>query len=136
MSFKADEILELLYKIDSRLDIIEKYLHFEDEQVADILEELLEEDEAANNNNSRPMLTIVSNDDDTIVEFPTEQNTGSWLSGLKHPPTKRTNVNSVPRVRIPGCPPRYRISIFMNKCPECKFELDHNDFCPICRVKR
>ena len=44
MSFKADEILELLYKIDSRLDIIEKYLHFEDEQVADILEELLEED--------------------------------------------------------------------------------------------
>jgi hypothetical protein len=72
MSFKADEILELLYKIDSRLDIIEKYLHFEDEQVADILEELLEEDEAANNNNSRPMLTIVSNDDDTIVEFPTE----------------------------------------------------------------
>jgi hypothetical protein len=72
MSFKADEILELLYKIDSRLDIIEKYLLFEDEQVADILEELLEEDEAANNNNSRPMLTIVSNDDDTVVEFPTE----------------------------------------------------------------
>ena len=70
MSFKADEILELLYKIDSRLDIIEKYLHFEDEQVADILEELLEEEEAANNN--KPMLTIVSNDDDTIVEFPTE----------------------------------------------------------------
>ena len=70
MSFKTDEILELLYKIDSRLDIIEKYLHFEDEQVADILEELLEEEEAANKN--KPMLTIVSNDDDTIVEFPTE----------------------------------------------------------------
>lgn len=70
MSFKTDEILELLYKIDSRLDIIEKYLHFEDEQVADILEELLEEEEAANKN--KPMLTIVSNDEDTIVEFPTE----------------------------------------------------------------
>jgi len=70
MSFKTDEILELLYKIDSCLDIIEKYLHFEDEQVADILEELLEEEEAANKN--KPMLTIVSNDEDTIVEFPTE----------------------------------------------------------------
>ena len=68
MSFKADEILELLYKIDSRLDIIEKYLHFEDEQVADILEELLEEDEAANNN--RPKLTIVT--DDTVIDFPTD----------------------------------------------------------------
>ena len=132
MSFKTDEILELLYKIDSRLDVIEKYLHFEDEQVGNILEELLEEEEAANTN--KPKLTIVK--DDTVIDFPTDQNTGSWLSGLKHPPTKRTNVNSVPRVRIPGCPPRYRISIDMNKCPECKFELDHNDFCPICRVKR
>ncbi len=65
MSFKTDEILELLYKIDSRLDIIEKYLHFEDEEVGNILEELLEE-EAANNN--KPSLVIIEND--TIVEFP------------------------------------------------------------------
>ncbi|MDB4330946.1 hypothetical protein N9993_00180 [bacterium] len=68
MSFKTDEILELLYKIDSRLDIIEKYLHFEDEEVGNILEELLEEDEAANNN--RPKLTIVT--DDTVIDFPTD----------------------------------------------------------------
>lgn len=68
MSFKTDEILELLYKIDSRLDVIEKYLHFEDEQVGNILEELLEEDEAANTN--RPKLTIVT--DDTVIDFPTD----------------------------------------------------------------
>jgi hypothetical protein len=68
MSFKTDEMLELLYKIDSRLDIIEKYLHFEDEEVANILEELLEEDEAANNN--KPKLTIVK--DDTVIDFPTD----------------------------------------------------------------
>ena len=65
-SFKMDQILELLYKIDSRLDVIEKYLHFEDEQVAGILDELLEEEEAANNN--KPKLVIVKNDE--IVEFP------------------------------------------------------------------
>ncbi len=65
MSFKEDEMLELLYKIDSRLDLIEKYLHFEDDEVASILEELLEE-EAANNN--KPSLVIIEND--TIVEFP------------------------------------------------------------------
>ena len=66
--FKMDEMLELLYKIDSRLDVIEKYLHFEDEEVANILEELLEEDEAANNN--KPKLTIVK--DDTVIDFPTD----------------------------------------------------------------
>ena len=66
MTFKTDEMLELLYKIDSRLDIIEKYLHFEDEEVANILEELLEE-EAANN---KPKLTIVT--DDTVIDFPTD----------------------------------------------------------------
>ena len=65
MSFKEDEMLELLYKIDSRLDLIEKYLHFEDDEVANILEELLEE-EAANKN--KPSLVIIEND--TIVEFP------------------------------------------------------------------
>jgi hypothetical protein len=68
MSFKTDEILELLYKIDSRLDVIEKYLHFEDEQVGNILEELLEEEEAANTN--KPKLTIVT--DDTVIDFPTD----------------------------------------------------------------
>jgi len=68
MSFKTDEILELLYKIDSRLDVIEKYLHFEDEQVGNILEELLEEEEAANTN--KPKLTIVK--DDTVIDFPTD----------------------------------------------------------------
>lgn len=67
MTFKTDEMLELLYKIDSRLDIIEKYLHFEDEEVANILEELLEEEEAANN---KPKLTIVT--DDTVIDFPTD----------------------------------------------------------------
>ena len=66
MSFKEDEMLELLYKIDSRLDLIEKYLHFEDDEVASILEELLEEEEAENNN--KPSLVIIEND--TIVEFP------------------------------------------------------------------
>lgn len=64
-SFKMDEMLELLYKIDSRLDVIEKYLHFEDEQVAGILDELLEEDAA---NNNKPKLVIIEND--KIVEFP------------------------------------------------------------------
>lgn len=67
MTFKTDEMLELLYKIDSRLDIIEKYLHFEDEEVANILEELLEEEEATNN---KPKLTIVT--DDTVIDFPTD----------------------------------------------------------------
>jgi hypothetical protein len=33
------------------------------------------------------------------------KNTEAWLSGLKHPPTKRTRVNSPPRVRIPTLPP-------------------------------
>jgi hypothetical protein len=65
-SFKMDEMLELLYKIDSRLDIIEKYLHFEDQEVANILEELVQEEE--DNINAKPKLVIV--DDDTIVDFP------------------------------------------------------------------
>ena len=65
-SFKMDEMLELLYKIDSRLDVIEKYLHFEDQEVANILEELVHEEE--DNINSKPKLVIV--DDDTIVDFP------------------------------------------------------------------
>ena len=59
-------MLELLYKIDSRLDIIEKYLHFEDEEVANILEELIQEEQ--DNINSKPSLVIIEND--TIVEFP------------------------------------------------------------------
>ena len=66
MSFKQDEMLELLYKIDSRLDIIEKYLHFEDEEVANILEELIQEEQ--DNTNSKPSLVIIEND--KIVEFP------------------------------------------------------------------
>jgi hypothetical protein len=61
-----DEMLELLYKIDSRLDVIEKYLHFEDQEVANILEELVQEEE--DNINAKPKLVIV--DDDTIVDFP------------------------------------------------------------------
>lgn len=65
-SFKIDEMLELLYKIDSRLDIIEKYLHFEDEEVANILEELIQEEQ--DNTNSKPSLVIIEND--KIVEFP------------------------------------------------------------------
>jgi len=65
-NFKIEEMLELLYKIDSRLDVIEKYLHFEDEQVANILEELIQEEE--DNINSKPKLVIVEND--TIVDFP------------------------------------------------------------------
>jgi hypothetical protein len=65
-SFKMDEMLELLYKIDSRLDVIEKYLHFEDQEVANILEELVQEEE--DNINAKPKLVIV--DDDTIVDFP------------------------------------------------------------------
>jgi len=65
-NFKMEEMLELLYKIDSRLDVIEKYLHFEDEQVANILEELIQEEE--DNINSKPKLVIVEND--TIVDFP------------------------------------------------------------------
>jgi hypothetical protein len=65
-SFKIDEMLELLYKIDSRLDIIEKYLHFEDEEVANILEELIQEEQ--DNINSKPSLVIIEND--KIVEFP------------------------------------------------------------------
>lgn len=66
MSFKQDEMLELLYKIDSRLDVIEKYLHFEDEEVANILEELIQEEQ--DNTNSKPSLVIIEND--KIVEFP------------------------------------------------------------------
>ena len=66
-NFKMDEMLELLYKIDSRLDVIEKYLHFEDQEVANILEELIQEEE--DNINSKPKLVIVEND--TIVDFPT-----------------------------------------------------------------
>lgn len=65
-SFKIDEMLELLYKIDSRLDVIEKYLHFEDEEVANILEELIQEEQ--DNTNSKPSLVIIEND--KIVEFP------------------------------------------------------------------
>ena len=65
-SFKIDEMLELLYKIDSRLDVIEKYLHFEDEQVANILEDLIQEEQ--DNINSKPSLVIIEND--KIVEFP------------------------------------------------------------------
>lgn len=66
-SFKMDEMLELLYKIDSRLDVIEKYLHFEDQEVANILEELIQEEQ--DNINAKPKLVIVEND--TIVDFPT-----------------------------------------------------------------
>jgi hypothetical protein len=66
-NFKMDEMLELLYKIDSRLDVIEKYLHFEDQEVANILEELIQEEQ--DNINSKPKLVIVEND--TIVDFPT-----------------------------------------------------------------
>jgi hypothetical protein len=62
-----DEMLELLYKIDSRLDVIEKYLHFEDQEVANILEELIQEEQ--DNINAKPKLVIVEND--TIVDFPT-----------------------------------------------------------------
>lgn len=67
MSFKEDEMLELLYKIDSRLDLIEKYLHFEDEEVANILDEILQEEQ--DNINAKPKLVIVKNNE--IVEFPT-----------------------------------------------------------------
>lgn len=67
MSFKEDEMLELLYKIDSRLDVIEKYLHFEDEEVANILDEILQEEQ--DNINAKPKLVIVKNNE--IVEFPT-----------------------------------------------------------------
>jgi len=66
-NFKMDEMLELLYKIDSRLDVIEKYLHFEDQEVANILEELIQEEQ--DNINAKPKLVIVEND--TIVDFPT-----------------------------------------------------------------
>ena len=65
--FKMDEMLELLYKIDSRLDVIEKYLHFEDEEVANILDELMQEEEDIKN--SKPGLVIVQNDQ-TVVDFP------------------------------------------------------------------
>lgn len=65
--FKMDEMLELLYKIDSRLDVIEKYLHFEDEEVASILDELMQEEEDIEN--SKPGLVIVQNDQ-TVVDFP------------------------------------------------------------------
>lgn len=65
--FKMDEMLELLYKIDSRLDVIEKYLHFEDEEVASILDELMQEEEDIKN--SKPGLVIVQNDQ-TVVDFP------------------------------------------------------------------
>lgn len=64
--FKMDEMLELLYKIDSRLDVIEKYLHFEDEEVASILDELMQEEDIKN---SKPGLVIVQNDQ-TVVDFP------------------------------------------------------------------
>ena len=67
MSFKEDEMLELLYKIDSRLDVIEKYLHFEDEEVANILDEIMQEEEDIKN--SKPGLVIVQNDQ-TVVDFP------------------------------------------------------------------
>lgn len=66
--FKMDEMLELLYKIDSRLDVIEKYLHFEDEEVANILDEIMQEEEE-NIKNSKPGLVIVKNDQ-TVVDFP------------------------------------------------------------------
>jgi hypothetical protein len=65
--FKMDEMLELLYKIDSRLDLIEKYLHFEDEEVANILDEIMQEEEDIKN--SKPGLVIVQNDQ-TVVDFP------------------------------------------------------------------
>jgi len=65
--FKMDEMLELLYKIDSRLDVIEKYLHFEDEEVANILDEIMQEEE--NIKNSKPGLVIVQTDQ-TVVDFP------------------------------------------------------------------
>ena len=64
--FKMDEMLELLYKIDSRLDVIEKYLHFEDEEVANILDEIMQEEDIKN---SKPGLVIVQNDQ-TVVDFP------------------------------------------------------------------
>lgn len=63
-----DEMLELLYKIDSRLDIIEKYLHFEDEEVSNIIEELIQEEH--DKKNSKPGLVIVKTDQ-TVVDFPT-----------------------------------------------------------------
>lgn len=62
-----DEMLELLYKIDSRLEVIEKYLHFEDEEVANILDEIMQEEEDIKN--SKPGLVIVQNDQ-TVVDFP------------------------------------------------------------------
>lgn len=65
--FKIDEMLELLYKIDSRLEVIEKYLHFEDEEVANILDEIMQEEEDIKN--SKPGLVIVKNDQ-TVVDFP------------------------------------------------------------------
>jgi len=65
--FKIDEMLELLYKIDSRLEVIEKYLHFEDEEVANILDEIMQEEEDIKN--SKPGLVIVQNDQ-TVVDFP------------------------------------------------------------------
>jgi hypothetical protein len=65
--FKMDEMLELLYKIDSRLEVIEKYLHFEDEEVANILDEIMQEEEDIKN--SKPGLVIVQNDQ-TVVDFP------------------------------------------------------------------
>lgn len=64
--FKMDEMLELLYKIDSRLEVIEKYLHFEDEEVANILDEIMQEED---NKNSKPGLVIVQTDQ-TVVDFP------------------------------------------------------------------
>ena len=66
-SFKIDEMLELLYKIDSRLEVIEKYLHFEDEEVANILDEIMQEEEDIKN--SKPGLVIVQTDQ-TVVDFP------------------------------------------------------------------
>lgn len=65
--FKMDEMLELLYKIDSRLEVIEKYLHFEDEEVANILDEIMQEEEDIKN--SKPGLVIVQTDQ-TVVDFP------------------------------------------------------------------
>ncbi len=65
--FKIDEMLELLYKIDSRLEVIEKYLHFEDEEVANILDEIMQEEEDIKN--SKPGLVIVQTDQ-TVVDFP------------------------------------------------------------------
>ena len=65
--FKIDEMLELLYKIDSRLEVVEKYLHFEDEEVANILDEIMQEEEDIKN--SKPGLVIVQTDQ-TVVDFP------------------------------------------------------------------